>query len=193
MMIMTKQYSIIIASGLILIAAISRLFPIFPNFQPITALALFAGAVFFSNRIYALLIPLTAMLISDTLLHFFSESLLGYYAGFHYSTLIVYFSIAVIALIGSFAIKNINFKNVVISSILSAILFFILTNLGSWLFGLDITNAPYEKSFTGLFYCFSEALPFFRHTLASTLIYSGLMFGSWSLAIRGIEYRTANN
>ncbi len=190
---MTKQYSIIIASGLILIAAISRLFPIFPNFQPITALALFAGAVFFSNRIYALLIPLTAMLISDTLLHFFSESLLGYYAGFHYSTLIVYFSIAVIALIGSFAIKNINFKNVVISSILSAILFFILTNLGSWLFGLDITNAPYEKSFTGLFYCFSEALPFFRHTLASTLIYSGLMFGSWSLAIRGIEYRTANN
>lgn len=188
---MNKKYSIIIAIGLILIAALSRLFPIFPNFQPVTALALFAGAIFFSNRFYALLVPLAAMLISDTLLHFFSESLLGYYAGFHYSTLIVYFSVGLIALIGSFSIRKINFKNVIISSISSAILFFILTNLGSWLFGLDITNTPYQKSFAGFIYCFSEALPFFRYTLASTLVYSGLMFGVWSISVKSIEHQTA--
>lgn len=179
---MSKQNKLLFAVGLIVLLALSRLFPVLPNFQPITALALFAGAIFTSNRKYALLIPVAVLFISDLLLHFFSESLLGYYAGFHYSTLFVYFSIILVVLVGMIGIKQINIKNVVLSSFTGAIVFFILTNLGSWLFGLDITNSPYEKSFNGFIYCFSEALPFFRFTLASTLLYSGIMFGIWVTA-----------
>lgn len=179
---MTTQNKMFLAIGLILVMALSRLFPVFPNFQPVTALALFAGAIFSSNKKLALLIPLSVMLLSDVLLHFLSESLLGYYAGFHYSTMIVYFSIVVIAFIGIFGIKTISFKNVTLTSLASALIFFILTNIGSWLFGLDITNTPYEKSYAGFIYCFGQALPFFRYTLTSTLLYSGIMFGIWIAA-----------
>jgi hypothetical protein len=178
------QNKMFFAIGLILIMALSRLFPVFPNFQPVTALALFAGAIFVANRKLAFLIPISVMFLSDVLLHFFSESLLGYYAGFHYSTLIVYFSIVVIAFMGMVGIKTISFKNVAITSLASALIFFILTNTGSWLFGLDITNTPYEKSLAGFMYCFGQALPFFRYTLASTLLYSGIMFGIWVAAER---------
>ncbi|MCO5251460.1 MAG: hypothetical protein M9949_08575 [Candidatus Kapabacteria bacterium] len=179
---MTTQNKMLFAIGLILVMALSRLFPVFPNFQPVTALALFAGAIFASNRKFAILIPISVMFLSDVLLHFFSESLLGYYAGFHYSTLIVYFAIVVIAFMGMVGIKTINFKNVTLTSLASALIFFLLTNMGSWLFGLDITNTPYEKSLAGFLYCFAEALPFFRYTLASTLLYSGIMFGVWIAA-----------
>jgi hypothetical protein len=179
---MTTQNKMLFAIGLILIMALSRLFPVFPNFQPVTALALFAGAIFASNRKFAILIPISVMFLSDVLLHFFSESLLGYYAGFHYSTLIVYFAIVVIAFMGMLGIKTINFKTVTLTSLASALIFFLLTNMGSWLFGLDITNTPYEKSLAGFLYCFGEALPFFRYTLASTLLYSGIMFGVWVAA-----------
>jgi hypothetical protein len=85
---------------------------------------------------------------------------------------------------GMVGIKTISFKNVAITSLASALIFFILTNTGSWLFGLDITNTPYEKSLAGFMYCFGQALPFFRYTLASTLLYSGIMFGIWVAAER---------
>ena len=59
----------ILISSMILVAAASRLVPHPPNFAPITALALFSGAKFSDKRL-ALLVPLTALVLSDTVLGF---------------------------------------------------------------------------------------------------------------------------
>src|SRR5260370_4744902 len=53
-----------VLSGMILLAALSRLIPHPPNFTPIGAMALFGGACFADRRI-AFIVPLAAMLLSD--------------------------------------------------------------------------------------------------------------------------------
>lgn len=180
----SNNLKILFAVGLILVAAVSRLFPILPNFQPVMAIALFAGAVFASNRLLGFIIPLTAMLMSDILLHFFSESLLGYYAGFHASMWSVYLSFGLIVLLGMRFASNFKPLAILGTGLASAILFFIVTNFSSWLFGLDIANMPYSKDITGLLRSYTEAIPFFRYTVGSVLLYSVVLFGSYSLAER---------
>ena len=49
-------------SGLIVLAALSRLLPHPPNFSPVEAIALFGGA-YFASRQWALVVPLLAMLL----------------------------------------------------------------------------------------------------------------------------------
>ncbi len=172
-----NNQNFILAIGLVILASLSRLFPVLPNFQPIMAIALFAGVAFSSNRVLSFLIPIGALLFSDILLHFFSESLFGFYAGFHNSMIAVYLSFGLIVLLSSFFNKKVTLLSVLGTSLLSAIIFFILTNLSSWLFGLDINNMPYTKDWAGLTWCFTSALPFFKYSVASVLLYSGVLFG----------------
>jgi len=54
-------------SGLILLAALSRLLPHPPNFAPITAIALFGGA-YFTNKRLAFLVPIIVMVLSDVII-----------------------------------------------------------------------------------------------------------------------------
>ncbi len=54
----------LLLTGLIVAAALTRLLPQPPNFSPVIAIALFAGA-YFAGRRWAMLVPLAAMLVSD--------------------------------------------------------------------------------------------------------------------------------
>ena len=130
----------------IVFAAIIRLIPHPPNFAPITAMALFGG-VYFKNRKLAYAIPLIAMIISDLFLGFYSISI------FVYASFIAITFICTI-------IKNINFANIFMSSLL----FFIVTNLGVWFLGYPLT-------IEGLLTCFTLALPFFGYTIAGDLFF----------------------
>src|SRR5262249_46497536 len=53
--------------GITLTAAACRLIPHWPNFTPISAIALFGGA-YFASRVTAFAVPLAAMLLSDLVL-----------------------------------------------------------------------------------------------------------------------------
>lgn len=178
---------IALAIGLILIAAVSRLFPIMPNFQPIIAIAIFAGAIFTSNRLLGFIIPFGAMLLSDILLHFFSESLFGFYAGFHSSMVSVYLSFGLVVFMSMKFASNLKPINILGTSLASAILFFVVTNFSSWLFSLDIANMPYSKDLAGFVRCYTEAIPFFRYTLGSSLLYSFVIFGAYKLSGQFVE------
>ena len=61
----------------VLIAALTRLVPHPPNFAPITAMSLFAGA-YFTRKQLAFIAPLLAMLISDLFLGFYTISIFVY-------------------------------------------------------------------------------------------------------------------
>ena len=56
-----------------------------------------------------------------------------------------------------------------IMAIMSPILFFIITNFSVWLL-----YDYYPKTFEGLLLCYTMGLPFFKNTMLSTLIYTGL-------------------
>ncbi len=162
----------ITAALLILFAAFSRLVPHPMNFAPIAAIALFSGA--YLNKKYAFFIPIAAMLISD--------AIIGFYAGIEW----VYGSFVLIAFVGYWLKKRIEGKSagrktvyIAGTTLFSSILFFVFTNFGVWLSGM-----MYEMSFKGLIQCYTMAIPFFRNTLASDLIYAAVMFTVYELVIR---------
>lgn len=164
--ILTPQF--IFVALIVLLAAASRVMPqpftLPPNFTPILAMGIFAGAVMTSFRM-ALILPLAAMLLSDLIL------------GFHATMWAVYLCIGISSLLG-YAIRNKqNILSVAGVSIGSSVLFFLVTNFAVWLNSFE--GAGYTRDAAGLAFCYEMALPFFRNTLISTLVFSAVMFGSF--------------
>jgi hypothetical protein len=147
----------------ILLAAGLRLIPHAPNFAPITAMALF-GACFLDKK-YALVFPLVAMLLSDIFL------------GFHQVMFWVYGSFILIGFLGMWLKNHKTTKNVILISLSSSILFFIITNFGVWL------GPWYAHNLNGLTSCYVLAIPFFRNTLIGDLFYTGVFFGAYNLFV----------
>ena len=155
--ILKKTNKYIATLLIIVLAASTRLIPHPPNFAPIAGISLFSGAKL--NKKQAFLIPLSVMFISDMFL------------GFHSTMPYVYISFAFIVLIGRFIKNKLNFRNLVLASLTSSVLFYILTNFGVW----ASTNL-YPRSLNGLFQSYILALPFFKNTILSDQIYTLSLF-----------------
>ncbi|MFN8587041.1 MAG: DUF6580 family putative transport protein [Candidatus Eisenbacteria bacterium] len=157
---------------LILLAVASRLLPHPPNFAPVAAIGLFAGSVF--SRRSGWLVPFVALLASDLVLGFYQPvSMLWNYAGF-----------AACLLLGSGLIGS---RRTVVrlagATLASSVAFFALSNFGMWAGGY------YPRTLAGLAECYVAALPFFRNTLASDVLYTAALFGCWALLTRHASRR----
>lgn len=144
--------------GIFFVLAASRFIPHPPNFTPIISMAILS-AYFMKNLKHSVLLIISAMLITDIFLDFYKNMIF------------VYLSLIIIT---SFSFKlssKINTKNLFLYCIVSSLLFFILTNFGVWVLG-----NLYEKSFQGLIECYFMAIPFFKNTLISTIIFSYAAF-----------------
>ena len=159
--------------GLIVAAALSRLLPHPPNFSPVEATALFAGA-YFADRRLAMAVPLLAMLLSDLVL------------GFHSGVVVVYGCMILIAWFGAgLAVKR-NPARIAAYALGSAVFFFVVTNFFVW-----ATSGMYPLSFEGFVACYAAAVPFFQNTLAGVAVYSVVLFGGFALLERSMpESRT---
>lgn len=149
-----KKDTMVILS-LIVLAVASRLLPHPPNFAPITGIALFAASKF-KDRYLAFLLPLVCLFITDLFL------------GLSWINLFVYASFAMITYLG-IQRKRINLPTVLGSSVL----FFVVSNFGVWLL-------YYPKTLAGFVSCFTLAVPFFTNTLAGDLVYTAVLFYSFS-------------
>lgn len=161
----------------IFIAAISRLFPHIPNFTPVAAIALFGG-VNFKNKPLAFLVPLLAMFISDCFLQWTT----GY--GFHNTIFYVYASFVLTTLIGLRVGKNTTIPTVFTASLISSILFFIITNFGCW------ASLGRPEGAIGLAAIYAAGIPFFGPTLLGDLFFNGILFGSLYVAQRRLPALT---
>ena len=127
-------------------------------------MALFSGA-YLGRRWLAFAAPLAALLLSDLVL--------GFYPGMW----VQYVAVALVVLLGWGALKRISAAGVGAAAIASAVLFFIVTNFGTW-----ALSGMYPVNLGGLAACYGAAIPFFQNTLAGDLFYSGLLFGGFALA-----------
>ena len=150
---MEAKNSIYLALGLVFLLSLSRLIPHPPNFTPILGMAVFSGAII-SKRIFAYLVPLLAMLLSDL------------YLGFHASMPIIYFSLAICVLIGTFIEARVTILNSFLSISLGVLAFFLITNFMVW-YG----SGMYEYSISGLMTCYFMGLPFVQNTFISSILY----------------------
>jgi hypothetical protein len=153
----------------ILLAAASRLFPHFDNFTPVAAMALFGG-VYFTDKRLAVIVPLAAMFISD----FGLEITTGW--GFHNTIAYVYGAFALTSFIGLLVRRNPTFISIFGASLLSSVLFFLITNFGVWAASGGIGGAA------GLGTTYALGIPFFTRTLVGDLFFNAILFGSFYLA-----------
>ena len=147
---------------LIVVTSLIRLAPHPPNFTPILSIALFSG-VFLKNK-YGFLIPMIIMVLSD------------FYIGNYQMSIWVYSSLLILYFIGENSQKlNTNF--ILKTSVLGSFIFFLTTNFGVWIVG-------YPKSLDGILTCYIAALPFYKNTLISTLLYSSVFYLIYVLSLK---------
>lgn len=173
--------STIIATLLILAAIIYRVLPHPPNFAPITGVALFGGAVF-SRKWLALLIPFVALymgdlIINNTIARSFFADVQGF-VWFSPYMIFNFLAFGLIVFVGYVGIKKLSFARVIGGALGASLLFFIITNFGSWL-----TSGFYPRTLTGLIECFVAAIPFFQSTLLGDMVFTFIMFGSYMIAM----------
>lgn len=162
---------------LIIFGAVMRLLPHPENFAPITAIALF-GAVYLRKR-FAFILPLGAMFISDLIIGFYGLTMVFVYGSFIIS-----------GLLGLLIRKQKSIKNVLLISILSSTLFFLITNFGVW----ANPASWYSPTLSGLLDSYIAGIPFFRGTILGDLVYTAGLFGTYELAkILGKRYLSSSS
>lgn len=150
---------------LIIVVAALRVFISVPNVTPVAAIALF-GAAYIRRKELAIFIPLMILFISDIFIGLYSPVLM---AG-------VYGSFILISFIGFLVRRKISFVNIVGTSLISSVIFFLVTNFVVWAEGLW-----YPLTMDGLMQCYILALPFFRYEILGTLAFSLFFFYSYAL------------
>lgn len=143
-----------------------RLLPHVPNFSPLAAVALFAGV--YCNKRHGWLLPLAIYIVSDFII------------GMHDTVLFTWFSMVLIYFLGRQLGKRKTAVSTLGFAVLSSALFFVITNLGVWIMGW------YPHTVDGLIQCFFYALPFFRVSLLSDLVYVVIFFGSYEFLSKTI-------
>lgn len=147
------------------------------NFAPLAAIAL-CGAVYFPAK-YKFSIPLVALFVSDVILNF------------HYNAPLLdplilcrYLVLAVVGCIGLLLRNRASLKSLLGASVVCSTFFYVVTNAFSWL-----SDPGYAKNFAGLIQALTLGLPqysatptwmFFRNSLASDLIFTGLFVAGMS-------------
>jgi hypothetical protein len=167
-----RRYDAAVAAGLILIGGLARLLPHPANFTPVGGTSLYAGARLRSW--YAYLLPLVLMAATDPLL-----ALLYGYPLWNRVTPVIYAAFLVNVWIGRRWLAKIGPARVAGASLVCSLQFFLLTNLGVWMFG-----TWYPHTLAGLALCFAAALPFLAPTMMGDLAYAGFLLGLDSLARR---------
>lgn len=162
---------ITVLTSMVLAAAASRLIPHPPNFTPMIALALFGGT-YFTDKRTAYLVPLAAMILSDIGLSFLKS-----YEFFTTMRVAIYGCFALITALGFLLRHNLKLVNIVVASLAGSTIFFIISNFAVW-----VEGNLYPMNMSGLVECYIAAIPFFKNMLLSSLLYSGILFGSFEFA-----------
>jgi hypothetical protein len=134
------------------------------NFTPVAASLLFFGARMPRKQAW---IPVTMFIATDVLI---SHFVYGYPVSA--SDIVTWTWYAAIVLLGSLLASNSSALRVVSASLAASLSFFAVSNLAVW----AVWNL-YPKTLAGLADCYTLAIPFFRNTVASDLLFAGAFFG----------------
>ncbi len=166
--------NLLLAIVLVAVMIAARLLIETPNFKPIAAICLWS-LLLFSRWTWALAIPAIGMLLSDLYLGLSPVEI----------AIPVYASLAVVVLLGRWARQAIVATERPLASRVAILLclslfgglqFFAITNFSVW-----ALTAWYPFTWAGLQSCFVQALPFYRWTVASDLMFGFAPATMWLL------------
>ena len=147
-----------VSIGIFFVLAASRFIPHPPNFTSLLALSFYVPAFFGRKYIPAV---------------FFSFLLTDLIIGFHSTVFFTWGSIIIIGFLSKYLNNNIFIR--LGGALFGAVIFFLFTNFGVWLIGShDLTS-------NNLIYTYTLGIPFFGYSLVSTLLFSIIIEGVYSL------------
>ena len=161
----------------------AALLPEFPNFSPVTAVAV-CGAFLLPGAL-GWILPLGALIVSDFLL----ALVLGYPA-LSSAQLVVWGTMLALVGFARLVVRR-GFSPVrYFGSVLgSGVFFYLVTNTASWL-----ANPAYPRGLGGLWMSLTTGLPgfpptwmFFRNSLVSDFLFAGILLAVWAVALRSRE------
>jgi len=148
---------------------ISRMISDIPNFTATIALIMFTSYLI-RDKFLSVLVILVSQIISDL------------YIGIYSSMFFVYGAYVFIALLSPIIMNKLSFKSVLISSLVTPTIFYIVSNFGVW-----ITGSTYPLSLDGLIMCYVAGIPFFDETLLSTVVFSVTIYAMMKLIVKEPE------
>ena len=165
-----KRSEIILAAALVVLGIGTRLLfnslNIY-NFNAVTAAAIFAGAYLTRSR-YTFVIPIATLLLTD--------AILGFYDGGQMA--IVYGSFIIAMFIGRAYSAKPSMLRFIGVTLGGSLTFFIVTNFAWWPFYTGL----YPHTVAGLIQGYTMAVPFYKNTLLSDLLFSAVLFGGFEMA-----------
>ena len=168
---------------LVVIASLYRVMPDRPyGFAPQFAMAIFGGAVIKDKKL-AFLLPLLSMFISDALYEILYRNGVGNMPGFYEGQITNYILFASMTIFG-FLIRKISVAKVIAASLAAPTAFFLLSNFFVWFGASPDAGWARPKTFNGLLMSYNDGLPFYPWSVASTLIFSAILFGGYYLFTR---------
>ena len=157
-----------LAFGLTVLGGLAR-FAQNLNFAPVGALSLFAGARLRGWQAY--LLPIALMAVTDP-----------FRGGYSFATPFIYASFLINVWIGSRLRGTESPKWIGGAALVGSAQFFLLSNFGTWL----APGATYSHTPGGLMACYIAAIPFFRNTLVSDLLFTAVFFGLHAVLSRTV-------
>lgn len=164
-----KYVPLATALSLVALGAGARLLPHPANFAPIGAIVIFGGAVL--PKRLAVWVPLVALMASDLVI------------GFYDIMPIVWACYGVVALAGNRWLRRPTLLRGGLLTVCASLFFFVVTNCAVW-----AASGMYAHTFAGLAQCYAMALPFFRNSLLSDLLYTGVLFSVYTVATNGAKH-----
>ena len=136
------------------------------NFAAVASAGLFAGSVL-RSKLIALGVPVVSMLAADALIGFSPVT----------TMIVVYAALTAPMFVGRWLRTtrwsvSLRFCALGMTAVGASLLFYVMTNLETW-----IMWGMYPRSAAGLLSCYVAALPFFKWTLASNLLFTFGLFG----------------
>ena len=148
----------------------------------------------FAQKRWAFLVPAVAMLVSDAILYLGTYDAWREY--FISTSLPVYMAFLLTIRIGLWLKSRVSVKNIVATSLTCSTLFFLISNLGWWMF-----SGMYPMDFAGLAQCFGAAIPFFQNnffgspllnTFLGDAFYVAVLFGAFAFVERRLPTMQLN-
>lgn len=137
------------------------------NFSPALPVAIF-GAAIFARKINSLVLPLAIFLVSDLCIWLITGNIEWAFYG---AQPFVYGSLLLVAASGFFLRENQSGFRLALVGFTGATTFFIVSNFGVW-----ISGSYYPHSFAGLIDCYFQAIPFYRNSLISMVVFLPILF-----------------
>jgi hypothetical protein len=148
------------------------------NFTPIGAMGLFGGA-YFTKKWKAFAFPLLTLFASDLFINIFIYE--GKYGIMYNEWYWIYGIFILIGFMGKWLIRTVNVRNVLTAAVVVSLSHWLIADFIVWAGGgVDLrTMQPLSRDWQGLLQSYTQGLPYMRSFLTGTLVYSGILFGTF--------------